>query len=336
MIRINIIEKILYALFSDDIISSKDFKRLNSDQLNDIYNYLYKQKILQLSYNYLKQLPTDNEYHAEKILLKTSEYIEKTKFRDNMLRNGLYSLSNTLIQNNIEHISLKGPLFSDIYFKSEGKRVCGDIDILVNKCDVLRTKDVLKKAGYYIDDALYEKSLLHHYHFEAKKDNVTFEIHWNIDYGRNAYWEYLFHNSYFRHLSDIQIRVLNNEGQFLLFIVSISKDWFTKAGVNKYLDLLQIVKHENMNFSDVFKAIEKFDLINRCYIVLFCLQHFYKNKMWPTVRTSLSTKIFAQCFLTKRKILLCKPPYKLTRKLGEQLLWKDSSFTSVPNIYKNK
>lgn len=336
MTESKIVEQILYALFSDEELSLKVFNRLNSDQLDDIYHYLYKQKILQLSYDYLKQLPLSNEDHVKMILLKTSEYIQKTNSRDNMLREGLCSSSKYLTQKGIEHISLKGPLFSEIYFNSSGKRVCGDIDLLINKCDVLRTKDALIEAGYEIDETLFEKSIVYHYHFEAKKDQITFEIHWNIDYGKNDYWEHLLCNSYFVQINNIDIRVLNNECQFLLFVVSISKDWFTRAGANKYLDLFQIIKHANIDYLHAFKIIEQFGLHNRCYAVLFCLQYFCKRKPCPSIRASIFTKMFSRCFLTKHKVLMCKTSYKFIRQLGEKLLWKDTSFTRVPNIYKDK
>lgn len=332
-----IVEQIIFALFSGEELLSVDYKHLKSCQWNSIYNYLYNQKILQLSFYYLKQLSVydSGDYHVEEILLKTSKYIKKTNFRDSVYREGLYSLTQCLTQNGIEHISLKGPLFSEMYYKSFGKRVCGDIDLLINKSDILRAKNILVDAGYDVDETLFEKSIMYHYHFEAKKENITYEIHWNIDYGKNDYWDYLFRNSYFVQLNDTEVRILNHEGQFLLFIVSISKDWFTRAGTNKYLDLMKIIKTEKLNYKQIFEIIKQFNLNNRCYAVLFCLQHFYKRKIWPTVPADILTKIFAWCFLTKQKVLMRKPPLKLTRKIGEALLWKDVSFTSVPNIYKS-
>ena len=333
MFKVNTVEIILSAIFYDEQLSSKDLRRLNSYHLDDLYNYLYKQKILQLSYNYLKQLTDEN--HNEAILLKTSEYIQKTNSRDRMLRDGLCSISSHLTQHSIDHISLKGPLFSDTYYGGSGKRVCGDIDLLVNKKDVLCVKDILLNEGYDINQELFEKSLNHHYHFEAEKDRITFEIHWNIDYGKNDYWDHLFNNSYCVQLNDNKIRVLNNEGQFLLFVVSISKDWFTRAGVNKYMDLFQIVRRENLDYINIFKTIEQFGLNNRCYAVLFCLHYFCKHKTWPPIRASIFTKVFSWGFLTKRKVLMIKTSLKLTRRLGEKMLWKDTSFTNVPNIYKD-
>lgn len=324
-------------MFSDEALSSVTFKHLSLRQWDNIYNYLYKHKILQFSFDYLKQLSVydSGNDHVEAILLKTSEYIKKTNSRDIVYRAGLYSLTKCLTQNGIEHISLKGPLFSEIYYKNSGKRVCGDIDILINKNNIFRTKSILSEAGYVIDEAIFEKSLVHHYHFEAKKENITYEIHWNIDYGKNNYWDYMFHNSCFVQLNDTKIRVLNHDGQFLLFMVSISKDWFTRAGANKYLDLLKIIRFGELNYKHIFEIVEQFDLNNRCYAVLFCLQHFYKCKTWSTIHASFLTKIFSRFFLTKQKVLMCRPPFKLTRKTGEALLWKDVSFTSVPNIYKS-
>lgn len=332
-----IVERIILSLFSGENLSSVDFNHIKPCQWDSIYNYLYKQKILQLSFDCLKQLSVldGGNNHVEEILLKTREYIKKTSSRDKVLRTGLYSITQCLTQNEIEHISLKGPLFSEIYYKCLGKRVCGDIDLLINKNDIYRVKKILLDTGYDIDEALFKKSILHHYHFEAKKENITYEIHWNIDYGKTDYWDYLFCNSFLVQFNDIKVRVLNHEGQFLLFIVSISKDWFTRAGTNKYLDLLKIIEAEKLNYKHIYEVIEQFDLNNRCYAVLFCLQHFYKRKILPEIQASVLTKIFTWCFLTKQKTLMCKSSFKLTRKIGEALLWKDASFTSVPNIYKN-
>ena len=332
-----IITKIVFSLFSGNDLSSMGVKHIKPSQWDTIYSYLYKQKILQHSFDCLKQLSVcdGGKNHVEEILFKTSEYINKTKSRDNMYRAGLYFLTKCLTNNGIEHISLKGPLFSEMYYNGLGKRVCGDIDLLINKKDIYRVKNILLDTGYDIDERLFEKCIIHHYHFQAKKENITYEIHWNIDYGEADYWNYLLCNSFFVSFNDIKIRVLNNEGEFLLFIVSISKDWFTRAGTNKYLDLLKIIKSEKLNYKHIFQIIEQFNLNNRCYAVLFCLQHFCKCKTWPKIPASVFTKIFARLFLTKEKTLMCKSSLKLTRKIGEALLWKDVSFTSVPNIYKS-
>lgn len=323
----------IFSLFWNRNFSVKN--KLTFSNIKGIYDYLYKQKILQLSYGFLEKLSLSNDIYAEKMLFDTKKYVKKTLCRNNILQKELCILSKILDENHVEHISLKGPLFSLIYFNEPGKRVCGDIDLMIDYNDIMRVVMILEEAGYEIKKDLFNESLKYHYHFEVSKKDVIFEIHWNIDYGKNNYWKYLLENSYFLEINNWKVRVLNDEAQFVLFVISISKDWFTKSCVSKYLDLFQIIKRESIDYKSVYKVIEEYGLTQRCYAVLVCLQHLCKLSIWPKIRVGFLTRIFTLVFLTKYRVLMQKRPCRFVRKMGERLLWKDISFTTVPNIYKN-
>ena len=327
-----IIKEIIYALFWRSEVNIK--KKLHLSNIKYIYEYLYKQKILQLSYKYLEKASSTNALYLEKILLDIKNYEIKTLCRDNVLEKELCYISKILNENHVEHISLKGPIFSLIYFNKPGKRVCGDLDLLIDYNDINRVVMILEKAGYEINKELFNECLKYHYHFDVCKKGVVIEIHWNIDYGVKNYWNYLLSHSYFIEKNDCKIRILDDEAQFVLFVASISKDWFTNACVSKYLDLFQIIIREKVDYDSVYKVIEEYGLTKRCYAVLSCLRHFCKFRLWPTIRVDLLTRLFTFFFLTKYRILMQKRPCIIIRKLGERLLWNDISFTRVPNIYK--
>ena len=75
------------------------------------------------------------------------------KIRNNNLMNEIKELSKLFIENKIDHVFLKGSSYiaSERYI-DDGKRMIGDIDILVSKSHYDKAVKITKKYGYYADD----------------------------------------------------------------------------------------------------------------------------------------------------------------------------------------
>ena len=89
----------------------------------------------------------------------------------------------------ISHIFFKGPLLSLELYNDIGYRNFGDIDVLVEKKDAEKAKELLEELGFtciYPKIKLSEKqkeinySISHHYQFVHPIQPIHIELHWNI------------------------------------------------------------------------------------------------------------------------------------------------------------
>ena len=92
-------------------------------------------------------------------------------------------------ENNIQHLFFKGPLLSLELYEDIGYRNFGDIDILVDKKDAEKAKELIEDLDF---NCIYPKikltrkqiqknySISHHYHFTHPKQKIDVELHWSI------------------------------------------------------------------------------------------------------------------------------------------------------------
>ena len=96
----------------------------------------------------------------------------------------------------INHLYFKGPLLSLELYKDIGYRNFGDIDILVDKADVEKAKDLIEELDFI---CIYPKikltkrqqkinySISHHYHFKHPTQDAHIELHWSITNPKSFY-----------------------------------------------------------------------------------------------------------------------------------------------------
>lgn len=99
-------------------------------------------------------------------------------------------------EHNIKHCFLKGPLLSMELYNDVGFRNFRDIDVLVEKEDVEKAKQIIEELGF---DCIYPKlqlsakqqkanySISHHYHFKHPAQITQVELHWNITNPKSFY-----------------------------------------------------------------------------------------------------------------------------------------------------
>ncbi|PLX18271.1 MAG: hypothetical protein C0597_06320 [Marinilabiliales bacterium] len=92
-------------------------------------------------------------------------------------------------ENKIEHCLFKGPLLSLHLYNDIGYRNFKDIDVLVNKADAEKAKEIIEELNF---NCIYPKinfskkqqkvnySISHHYHFVHSIQKINVELHWNM------------------------------------------------------------------------------------------------------------------------------------------------------------
>lgn len=111
--------------------------------------FLEMHRIAGIFYNKTKELDIKLPIKVNKAL---KEVFEKQKRRVLLLREYVKEISKELLENNVEHIFLKGSVFSNVKkglsIYKVGERSSNDIDILVNQENISKVANCLKKLGF--------------------------------------------------------------------------------------------------------------------------------------------------------------------------------------------
>lgn len=127
-------------------------KRKVSEYEPDWYEtlgFLETHRIAGLFYSKSKELEIKLPVKVNKAL---KEVFEKQKRRVLLLKEYVKEISKELLENNVEHVFLKGSVFSNVKKNFSiykiGERSSNDIDILVNQENISKVTNCLKKLGF--------------------------------------------------------------------------------------------------------------------------------------------------------------------------------------------
>lgn len=169
----------------------------------------------------------------------------------------------------IDVILLKGIYLAKYVYKDIGLRPMGDIDLLVKKKQVNKTREVLKKLNFD-----YKGATAHHDRYTNKK-GINIEIHFEIDRQRPDLSD-IDPANFFK---DVQSNILNREYNLVYLCIHQNKHLKCGAGLNlKWLfDIAFLTKEENINFYKFRKLTKRMDMNNNVYFVFL----LYKKILDP-------------------------------------------------------
>jgi hypothetical protein len=111
--------------------------------------------------------------------------------KNNFLTRELLKLLDLLKSNGIPAIPYKGPALAAAAYGNVAYRQFGDLDILIHKRNLTRTKELLISDGYQLQltGEREEASLKYHYHYHFLRNDsrVHVEIHWAFT---RTYWSF--------------------------------------------------------------------------------------------------------------------------------------------------
>jgi len=176
----------------------------------------------------------------------------------------------------ISHIFFKGPLLSLELYNDIGYRNFGDIDVLVEKKDAEKAKELLEELGFtciYPKIKLSEKqkeinySISHHYQFVHPIQPIHIELHWNITNPQSYFGiesQVIISNS-------INLKVSNYELPYISKIENIVfqaahgsiHQWYRLFWLKDFSKLITITNSEDLK--KAFELSKKLKLQN-CFI----------------------------------------------------------------------
>lgn len=198
----------------------------------------------------------------QKYLSLLKDYYKYTLLKNNLLWNEFYSIYNVLNQAKIKAIPIKGINLLNFVYYDFGLRPMVDIDILIQRSDLLPVEKLLSRLGYHKNTKYYSRDYYEKYNFQipfvkvnSKDEPICCEVHWGIASPRpnriilSEFW------------NDIRIETI--KGRKLLLL----------SPENTLFSLILHLRRYNRPFSlkyiyDVYKILNKFkDNFNWDYLI---------------------------------------------------------------------
>lgn len=167
-------------VIAQNIEQLHNLRHLSPKDWNKLFHLASVQGVGMLLFYYLegsaKLIPEE-----QKQFLKHSYSINL--FRNITLFNELKRVLKTFKNHGVATLVLKGASLAENFYPLPELRPYNDIDILINKHDIQKAKEILINLGYSpprkSEEAFNEK-YWYSQHFFKKENNILLEIHWNI------------------------------------------------------------------------------------------------------------------------------------------------------------
>lgn len=276
-------------------IKSKLIKLIHSDIE---WEYLLKvaaiHRLTPLLYHNLNSICP--ELVPEDILDELKNYFN-VNVRKNLLMTGeLIKILKLFKTNGIDVIPYKGPVLADLAYGNIIFREFGDIDILINKLDVLTAKNLMISNGYElyapikINDKFYMK-LESEFQFINKNTGTIIELKWKIE--GNFFYLPKNSNNVLKHLEKIdsngfEICTFSPVNLILILCIHAAKhDWNRLSWI---CDISELVKsQENINWQEILDKSEKMNIKRILLVNLLLANDLFKLELSYDILMSINS-----------------------------------------------
>ena len=222
-----------------------------------------------------------------------------------------------LSSNNIDVITLKGPVASEVLFGDIGLYPSGDIDFLVKVRDIEKTREVLESAGYHMDDKGFDEYreyyLKEHYHVSMSNGQFTIEPHWNLfmryfTTPPDFWWE----ESMMIISGEKQYRFLSPEKNVLYNSFRLFYKGFTP--LRFLLFVSAIIEHykDEMNWNKLFDYARRYHFESVLRITLKLVNDMLGTQVPPRYKYLKNTRMMMLYPMISRMVLKAEdvPPFR--------------------------
>lgn len=186
------------------------------------------------------------------------------------------SVINTLTENNIDHLLMKGYVLRHMYPDKEA-RTFGDVDILIKEKDRLKCDELIKSLGFEFDNVGYDKEV-----WTYDNTELHLEVHTAIIY-TDLFFDFDYINYFKNKVGNAQLvrgctYELTKEDHYLYVMVHLAKHfYYYGVGIRMFLDIAVFLnKYKNeLDFDYINTELEKMNITrfsNNVYSI--CKKYF--------------------------------------------------------------
>ena len=262
-------------------------------------------------------------------------------------------VSNFLRKNNIDHLIIKGVVLSHNIYNDVSKRGGGDLDILINKKELFKIINLLKKLDFYVKENTfplfadklefsYSKWVYYEITLIRKKENFFdfIDLHWRMDFntaGIPSFQDAISNKESF-FLNNVSIPVPNYENNLILITSNGSKDRWNcyrnlidlnlLINLNNYVYKDDLIKRKffNMTIYRTFKLTNDKNINHqKRYILNEFIVNFIDNNYQLSIKKSArKNKLSHRFIIFLYKIYLCENANDILSNISINLLTPES------------
>ncbi|GBF82590.1 hypothetical protein AsFPU1_4020 [Aphanothece sacrum FPU1] len=348
-------ENKLLLCYAHNLIDNKATDQISKLLSEDIdWKYIIQtaqqHRILPLLYHKLKN--HDPGAIPESIFKELQDYFYNNTHRTLFLTQELLRLLDIFQQNNIIAIPFKGQTLAVTAYGNLSLRMFGDLDILVQKQDMLKVQELLTTDGYvlqrknnhltqanhkrylnsqYVYDEWYWKTLDHNSKFGARV-----EIHWITNPQHTIFplnSEDLLQNIESVSLGGVDVPSLSPETLLVVLCLNYTKDHWTQ--LKMICDIATLIdSHKNMNWEKVIAQANRVRRQRTLFLGLYLAhnlldapipleiwQTIQANSEIPSLAKQISQRLFANCGCDPSLVEKTLFNFRLRETLQDKLLY---------------
>ncbi|MDG3547072.1 nucleotidyltransferase domain-containing protein [Methanobacterium formicicum] len=274
---------------------------------------------------------------------KLRNYFNKNIQKNLLLFAELKRLLELINFNGIIAIPYKGPVLAIKTYSNLGLREFNDLDIYIDKQDVINVKEILLSEGYKPKIKLkmseVVKFIKTHRELKFFKNGFAVEIHWN------------FHGLFFSLPKDQQVwdenkKILIDLGSFsvinpqfddLFLILCQHNAWHRWSRLSWLVDINELINSEHINWSEIIIKSEKLHM-KRIILINLCLSNFFFGTELPKeiiseIKNDNKLKIIQKYFV--QRIIKGGVSKNLLEELFTTIKLRDNYYYGLKDVIKS-
>ncbi len=208
-----------------------------------------------------KTLNSFSHYIPLPILSRLKNLVQLNSFHSLYLTSELLRLLAVLKSSGIKPLPYKGPVLAEVAYGDISLRQFGDLDILISKKDILKTKELFKSINYFPknlkteeqDQVFIDSSRPYNYKFISENGKVIVELHWMFTSKHNSFkinYDWIMENLTTVKIADQVVSSLKVENLLVILCQHGSKHfWIRLLWICDVAALIN--RHPNINWEEV-------------------------------------------------------------------------------------
>lgn len=256
---------------------------LNWDYIIDVS---MKLAISPIMFHNLRKAGVNGAIPIEKMnQLKSLYYLNAT--HNLFIFNKLNEILNTFNEFNIPVIILKGGILAQVVYQNIALRSMSDIDLLVEKKDLINVRKIMQNLGYVQHDGWVEEKKVHSHHlvpFTNQEKSIKIDIHWNLGMRENIFpikmedmWKRALKIKVFKYDSYMQ----SPEDLLIHLAIHLTFQHYCDLGLRGLCDIYETIQFykDDINWDYLVEISKKYRVGHLVYFALVLTQKVYSAEI---------------------------------------------------------
>jgi Uncharacterised nucleotidyltransferase len=281
------------------------------------WDYLFqlsrRHAVVPLVYNQLRQHASDLVPH--KHLVRFKENYQENVARNLVLTSELVRLLTSLSDAGVKAVPFKGPVLALFAYNDLALRRFVDLDIIVQKTDVFKARDVLLELGYTVSKTLSsdQEALLlrtqHSVQFQLKGQRILAELHTEVAshlFASSVSADDLWHHLIKVKLNDGEVYSLSAED--LLFSLSVHGSRHLWEKLSWICDVAELTSRHKIDWSGLMHRAAKTDCERMFYLGPSLAHSLLATELPDEVKSKLENDLLLKSLIEDIRVRLFNGP----------------------------